>query len=204
MATQFRAVPRITENTGITGRGAIRRLWPSEEQAFEAHLLRLDADGRRLRFSGTVSDLFIQHYAATSLQDAEIVFGWFCDGALRGSVELHRIGSYSDRSGEAAFSVEADFRDRGIGAALMGRAVLAARNLGMRRLIVICLRENIRMQRIAEKFAADIRFEEGDVLGTLRTSHPSPFSLIRAAISESHGLAHSLLDEQSRLLRRAS
>ena len=191
-------------NTTKQRRGAIRRLWPSEAAAFEAHLLRLDQTGRRMRFSGAVSDIFIQHYAATCLEDAEIVFGWFEEGVLRAAVELHRIGGYSNRTGEAAFSVERTFRDRGIGSDLMARAVLAARNLGMQRMIVCCLRENQRMQKIAQKYTAEIAFEDGDVLGTLRTSHPSPFSLIRAAISESHGLAHSMLDEQTRLMCRAS
>jgi GNAT superfamily N-acetyltransferase len=193
-----------TNQISLARGGAVRRLWPSESTIFEAHLLRLDQTGRRLRFSGAVSDVFIQHYAAKCLDDAEIVFGWFVDGTLRGTVELHRIGGYTNRTGEAAFSVEPGFRDRGIGSTLMGRAVLAARNLGMRRMIVCCLRENTRMQHIAQKYQAEITFEDGDVLGTLRTSHPSPFSLVRAAISESHGLAHTLLDRQSDLIRRAS
>ena len=41
----------------------IRRLWPSDMEAFRDHLLCLDARSRHERFFGAMSDDFLVHYA---------------------------------------------------------------------------------------------------------------------------------------------
>ena len=43
--------------------GLIRKLWIGEAEKYRDHLLRLDADSRRNRFAGTVSDEFVRGYA---------------------------------------------------------------------------------------------------------------------------------------------
>ena len=54
--------------------GTIRKLWPAESNAFRDHLLRLDRDSRRLRFAHSVSDAFIDDYAARMNDMGSIVF----------------------------------------------------------------------------------------------------------------------------------
>ena len=43
--------------------GSVRKLWVGESELYRQHLLRLDADSRRNRFGGAVSDEFIERYA---------------------------------------------------------------------------------------------------------------------------------------------
>jgi hypothetical protein len=38
----------------MAGSGIIRRVWPTERERVREHLLRLDAQSRRLRFAGLV------------------------------------------------------------------------------------------------------------------------------------------------------
>ena len=52
---------------------------------------------------------------------------------------------------EAAFSVERDWQDQGIGDALITRVIAAAQNRGVNRLDMICLPENRKMQHLAVK-----------------------------------------------------
>ena len=46
--------------------GLIRKLWIGESERYRDHLLRLDADSRRNRFAGAVSDQFVRDYAELS------------------------------------------------------------------------------------------------------------------------------------------
>ena len=43
--------------------GLVRKLWPGEAEAYRDHLLRLDPESRRRRFSGAVGDDFIAQHA---------------------------------------------------------------------------------------------------------------------------------------------
>ena len=181
--------------------GALRRLWATETRTFKNHLLRLDPDSRRLRFSGAVSDDFVIDYANNALRRALGVFGYFVDGELRGVSELH--GAMYARTGEAAFTVEPAFQGSGVGTRLMGRVVLAARNRGMRHLVVSCLRENARMQKIAARHEADISFEPGEVIGTLRPKRADGFSLFQETVAETEGLARAFVDVHTAILRAA-
>ena len=57
----------------------------------------------------------------------------------------------------------------------MGRIVRAARNRGIRRLYMSCLAENSKMQAIARKHEADLRFEYGEVIGEILPGHAQLF-----------------------------
>ena len=46
--------------------GLIRKLWDVETYAYRDHLLRLDAESRRHRFSGSIADEAIRGFAATA------------------------------------------------------------------------------------------------------------------------------------------
>lgn len=193
----------------ITGGGAIRRLWSTEAEVFRDHLLRLDGESRRLRFTGAVSDDYIARYADQAFGENALIFGCFVDGVLRAAAELRPLpeGAYGvdrGRAGEAAFSVESGHQTLGIGGALMRRLLLAARNRGLTKLVVTCLPENLPMQRIARRHGAKIVFEDGDVVGILAQPDPSGWTLWREAVQESHGLVDRLLDAPRRLTRRAA
>jgi GNAT superfamily N-acetyltransferase len=183
--------------------GAIRKLWIGEADAYRDHLLRLDAESRHRRFSGTVSDDFIARHAATANDIGVVVHGFFVDGVLRGAAELRRIGSVFTHEAEAAFSIEQPWQSHGVGTELLERTLLSARNRGIKALHMHCLADNQRMQQLARKFEADLSFDFGSVVGEVDPARSTPLSLMREALADAHGVAGAVLDVQSRLFKPA-
>ena len=180
--------------------GLIRKLWIGDANLYRDHLLRLDADSRRTRFGGTVSDDFIARHAATARLGV-VIHGFFVKGTLRGAAELRRLGAAFTHEAEAAFSVEQSWQSHGIGSMLLERTLLAARNRGIKSLHMICLADNRRMQQLARKFDADLTFEFDSVIGEVDAPHSTPLSLMREFMADGHGIATAMLDVQSRLFR---
>jgi RimJ/RimL family protein N-acetyltransferase len=185
------------------GEGTIRRLWPTETDKFRDHLLRLDTESRRLRFAHSVSDDFIEGYASRMTEYGSLVYGYLVAGSVRGAAELRRLGDAWGEEAEAAFSVEEPYQEHGVGTDLMGRVVRAARNRNIRRLYMSCLAENARMQAIARRHDALLRFEYGDVVGEILPAHPAYFSLATEAAEDRLAFIIAVLDLQARLVRAA-
>ncbi len=181
--------------------GVVRKLWIGEAAKYRDHLLRLDAQSRRNRLSGGVSDQFICNYVDLAGGLDMIVHGFFVGGAMRGAAELRPLGAGFSHEAEAAFSVEPEWQSSGVGSALLRRTLLAARNRGVRLLHMACLAENRRMQQLARKFDAELSFNFESVVGEVESSRPTPLSLMREMMSDSHGFATAMLDLQSRMLR---
>ena len=183
--------------------GTVRKLWIGETDAYRDHLLRLDPDSRRRRFSGAVSDEFIARHAATANELGVVVHGFFVDGVLRGAAELRHIGSVLTHEAEAAFSIEQPWQSHGVGTELLERTLLSARNRGIKSLQMLCLADNQRMQQLARKFEAGFKFDFGSVVGEVDPPRSTPLSLMREAFADTHGVATAILDAQSRLFRTA-
>ncbi|MFL9826166.1 N-acetyltransferase family protein [Rhodoplanes sp. SY1] len=180
--------------------GLIRKLWPIEARSYREHLLRLDAESRRNRFGGAVSDEMIRSYAAKIDADT-IIHGFFVDGVLRGAADLRMIPPASSHEAEAAFSVERPWQSHGAGSALLERCLLVARNRGIKLMHVACMAENHRMQQLARKFEAEFSFDFGTVVGKVQNARPTPLSVMREILTDGHSLAAAYLDFQVRLLR---
>ncbi len=182
--------------------GTVRRLWRTDLDHFQAHLIRLDAESRHDRFSMAVSDDFLVRYAAQCFEVEGMTYGFFApDGHMRAAGELRLLddtGKGNGREAEAAFSVEKEWRRRGIGAELMGRIVLAARNRRVDTLYMMCLAHNRAMQSLARKFAALLRFEADEVTGRMVARAPTAFSLWQEMADETGDFAMAALDLQSR------
>ena len=180
--------------------GLIRKLWDVETDAYRDHLLRLDAEGRRNRFSSSIANEAIRSFAATARGPDVIVHGFFVDGVLRGAADLRILGPLHRREGEAAFSIEKPWQSHGIGSALLERSLLAARNRGIKLLHVSCLAGNQRMQQLARKFDAELTFDFDTVIGRMENPHPTPLSVMRELVVDSHSFAAAYVDFHSRLL----
>jgi GNAT superfamily N-acetyltransferase len=181
--------------------GVIRKLWIGETEKYRDHVLRLDPQSRRNRFAGGVSDEFVRNYVdLTSGLDA-VVHGFFIGHVMRGAAELRPLGSKFPREAEAAISVEKAWQSHGVGSALLRRTLLAARNRGFRLLHMACLADNRRMQQLARKFDAELTFDFESVVGEVESSRPTPLSLMRELMSDSHSFATAMLDLQTRILR---
>ena len=183
--------------------GAVRKLWAGEADDYRDHLLRLDLESRHRRFSGAVADDFIARHAASAFNPGVVLHGFFADGILRGVAELRPYGAGLAREGEAAFSIEQPWQSQGVGSALLERTLLSARNRGIESLHMHCLADNRRMQQLARKFEADLHFDFGSVVGEVDPPRYTALSLMREAMADAHGVAATILDAQSRLLRVA-
>jgi len=181
--------------------GVIRKLWVGETDKYRDHMLRLDSESRHSRFGGGVSDDFIRNYVDLSISLDTVVHGFLVDGVLRGAGELRPLGLRLPQQAEAAFSVEKPWQSHGVGSALLRRTLLTARNRGFRMLHMACLAENRRMQQLARKFDAELSFDFGSVVGEVESSRPTPLSMMREVMADSHGFATAMLDLHSRMLR---
>ena len=172
-------------------RGIIRKLLPHESGELLQHFLRLDGESRCARFHHAVSDEFLAAYARHAFADGAILHGWFCDGTLRAVAELHPLGSW--KSAEVAFSVEPEHQEHGVGSRLMDATMTAARNRGVEKLTFCYLPENRRMQALARKGGARLRFEADEVFGEIRPRRATGLSYLREAIGEMRLLADAII-----------
>ena len=183
--------------------GMIRKLWLGETAEYRDHLLRLDAESRRNRFGLAAPDEVIEAYMATSSWAGAVLHGFLVDGVVRAVAELKPFAAPFPREGEVAFSVERPWQSHGVGSALLERTLLAARNRGITRVHMACLADNARMQQLARKFAAELSFDSGGVVGEVASPHPTPLSVLREILADNHGFTRAMLEAQSRLMKIA-
>lgn len=166
---------------------AVRTLTPAEFPAYRAHLTRLGPEDRRLRFGGAVSDDAIAA-AVRRLNPAttRLIAAFDEHLGVVAAVQVTRIGWSTV---ECAFSVEPAWRRTGLGALLMRRAVLAARNTGVARMRVHCLRENVPMRRLARGAGLILEADAGEVDGDVALAAPSLLSCLHEVAAESLGAA---------------
>lgn len=82
--------------------------------------------------------------------------------------------------------------------------MLSARNRGIKAMQMQWLPDNQRMQQLARKFEADIKFDYGAVLGEVDPPIATPLSIAREAVFDSHNIMAASLDAQwKRLFRPA-
>jgi len=185
---------------GAASPAHVRRLHAHETGLFLSHLQRLPSETRRLRFGNAVNDTFLNRYASLALGRDALVKGLFVEGELRGVAEL-RFLTGSHEEAEGAFSIEPEFQGHGHGDRLFGRLVAAARNRGVRRIFLTCLRENHRMQTIAAKHGADLSFVAGDVTAEILRPYADAKSLAREWADESEAYVFAMIEERGRRLR---
>lgn len=147
--------------------GTIRQLRPSEHALFRDHLLRLDAEGRRDRFNGVINDDFLAAYADRSFAEGTMVIGYVAHGKVLAAAELHERPDIPEPTGEIAFSVERELRNRGLGSRLFERLISAAGGYGYTRLLVTTHPDNEAMKALARKFDAEISFSAGETVGVI-------------------------------------
>lgn len=186
-----------------TKTGTTRKLYVTEYHRYRDHLLRLDPDTRRMRFGMHVDERFIAGYAHRLHDMRSVVYAHIIAGEVRAAAELRPLGFQVQGEAEAAFSVENDWQDSGIGTELLGRVVRAARNRSISRVYMNCLAENRKMQAVARKYDAILQFEHGDVVGQVAPSNAHFFSIWREAVEDEMGFVMAVLDLQRRFMPAA-
>ncbi len=185
----------------------VRRLWPSDMEAYRDHLLRLDPRSRHERFGGGMSDDFLVHYAEHCFGQGDLLYGAYIDGELVGAAELRsNMAIWSEQApfgrhihAEAAFSVEEALSPaRHRREALPAHPARGDSNHGVETIEIICLPDNIGMRMLAQKFKTHFTFEESNLTGRLRARRPTPFSLMREASGDVVDFGAALFDAQWR------
>ena len=173
-------------------RGAYRALWPFDRDDYAAHLKRLSPEDRRSRFQYPATDEQIERHVDEFVSGGGHLIGWFCDGALHAAAE---VAIFPDgETAEAAFEVEPEYRGRGVGAELVNRALLWARNRGVRHLLIHTLRSNTAMLKAAKKRGAVFEFDLADAEGVIEAPKASWRSYLREARFEEQGVLRWLWD----------
>jgi GNAT superfamily N-acetyltransferase len=172
--------------------GAYRALWTFDREEFEAHLKRLSPEDRRSRFQYAATDEQVERHVAEFLTGGGHVIGWFCDGVLRAAAEVMILPG--GEQAEAAFEVEPEFRGRGVGTELVERALLWARNRGVKRLLIHTTRRNTGMLKAATRRGATFEFDLGEAEGVIEAKSASWRSHAREALFEEQGFARWMRD----------
>lgn len=172
----------------------MRALLPDDAARLRAHLERLDAETRRLRFTAGLSDEALSAYVrdidwTRSLHIAHLDAGR-CADEVRAVASLAWSDPFWPQAAELGVSVEPDWQGRGIGSALIDRVLVAARNRGIVEVRMACLPGNVRMRHIARKFGSRLTLVDGDVEGLARLAAPDLSSLWREIAS----LAEAVVD----------
>lgn len=175
-----------------------RKLLPTDLSEFRAHLLRLSPDDRQSRFWASVTDRAIADYCTRMDWMKAIIIGCFEDGRLRGAAELRFEDPRADWRAEVAVTVEGAFQGQGIATELLGQLIVIARNRGVKSLIMLCLLDNARMQRIARHYEGELKIEDGQVEAGIAMPFPTHLSLMQEALFDGSGLAATWWDTLSR------
>lgn len=173
---------------------AIRKLWPFDFPAFRRHLKRLDPETRKARFGSPVTDDFLDSYADTAHRLGTIVYGAFADGEIHASAELRPLDHVGEPMAEAAFTVEKQVQDHGLGSLLMDRIITAAQNRRIGQLYMICLRDNGRMRHLAGKFGARLKIADGEVTGQIEPAFPTAVSMLDESWHDAQEFVTAVLD----------
>lgn len=152
----------------------VRELLSIERPQLKAHFAALDTSDRRLRFGIALNDAGVERYVEHIDFDRDAVFG-VADDDLRllGVAHVARGGGHA----ELGVSVLSAHRSRGIGGALLSRALMRARNWGVQALFMHCLAENGAMMHLATKQGMEIVARHGEADAWLKLAPADASSL---------------------------
>jgi RimJ/RimL family protein N-acetyltransferase len=182
----------ISANVFNGGRAAnpppqVRELDDSHRAALLLHFLSLEAEDRHLRFGSPTSDAVIERYVENLNFRRDALFGVFNDALdLVGIAHLAYVppANKSPRSAEFGVSVLHNDRHRGLGAALLARAAIHARNTHIDTLFVHCLAKNTAMMHLAQKLGMRVEFAYGDADAYLILPPANAQSILHEASQE--------------------
>jgi RimJ/RimL family protein N-acetyltransferase len=176
-----------TTRLSLNPAAPVRELDDSHRTAVLRHFLSLEAHDRHLRFGSPTSDAVIERYVAKLDFSRDALFGIFNHALdLVGIAHLAYVPSPNDspRSAEFGVSVLHDSRHCGLGAALLARAAVHARNTHIDTLFVHCLAKNTAMMHLAQKLGMRVELAYGDADAYLILPPANAQSILREASQE--------------------
>lgn len=170
----------------------IRTLSSYELPKYAAHLRRLNAEDRYLRFGYAITDGQIGQYVASQFRTKSAVLAIFDDNldVVAAMEVVYDFGKNSQTNtlAEIGLSVEEGHRGQGYGSTLFERALVQARNRGCKTLVSHCLSQNRFMMRIARKNGMEVHTEYGQSTGELALDKADSVSIIEEMVGEGMGM----------------
>ena len=160
----------------------IRLLTTLDKEAFKEHMNRLDSISKNYRFFGGMSKYAIEDYVNKSFNHkcfgncdikcekeccvpTGIYYGAFDGDYLCGVGQLQPI---SKSCAELAFSIDDNYRKKGLGILLFQAIKDIAIAFHYTTLNLIILPENAAMRNLAIKFGVKFEFSDGELYGRLK------------------------------------
>ncbi|WP_075215152.1 GNAT family N-acetyltransferase [Mongoliimonas terrestris] len=163
--------------------GRLRKLQSRDAALLEGFFLSLDAETRQSRFHGAVNDGFLRRHAAMLIGEA-VVYGLFLDDALVGVGELVLPTDRATGKAEAAFVVLPSARRRGIAGRLLNAVLRSAANRRCRSLMIISLRDNWAMRKLAARTAARLSIAFDVLEAEIAVPAPTALSFFRETMAD--------------------
>ncbi|MCP5365039.1 MAG: GNAT family N-acetyltransferase [Hyphomicrobiales bacterium] len=180
----------------------IRSLRSFEWDLYRDHMLALDHADRRLRFGHLMSDEAVSGFVdRINPSNTRILARFDADLRIVGAAQLSRL-PHGDA--ELSFSVDPSWRRKGLGLALARRALLAARNKGIKQVCLFCLAENHPMRRLAFKAGLSVDRLGSECEATVSLPAPTPFSGFQGITGEQAGWYDFISKRNQRALLRST
>lgn len=149
----------------------VRRVLPIEYHKYRTHLLSLDADSRYLRFGYRAPDSAIHKICDTVESNPDVHVLYCVEDKDLNFVGVAHI-AIEENTTELAFSVLKEHQGRGIGSALMHRAILHCRTRNIKKSHLVCLQSNAAIRKLCIKHGIAVRSECNESIGAVEFSKP--------------------------------
>lgn len=182
----------------------IRSLGANHRDRIAVHLKKLNPHDRYFRFGFSANDEQIQHYVDGLNFDRDEIFGIY-NRHLDLIAMAHVAYSDTDHaraSAEFGVSVLQHVRGRGYGARLFERAVMHARNEGVRTMYVHVLSENAAMLKIARNAGAKVERDGAESEGHLVLPPATLDTRVTEMVEEQLAHANYQIKLQAKFIRR--
>jgi hypothetical protein len=162
-------------------RTGIFKLTEEDRPALVAHLLRLNADDRQMRFFSPMSDSSLQSFVARC--PVEMTYGYFSDGLL---VATTMLMPEDDRTVEFAVTVDADQRGHGLAKMLLEHGLGTQEAEHAEQMVIHHLLENRAMAAVHKAMPSRRHSSGGEVavfidLGRVRDEQLQAFGAVCGA-----------------------
>lgn len=164
----------------------IYKLPANELDRYRAHLLMLDDESRYMRFGFHIKNEIINQLCEKWKLNAHQHKIFVIEDDNLDVVGVAHV-SLEDEVPELAFSVFKEHQGKGMGDALMKRAVEYCQNKGIRAGCMVCLGTNDKIKRLARKNNVLVKTEDGDSVGEISIPSPTPVSLWHEYLEDNMG-----------------
>ncbi len=182
----------------------IKRVSIFERAQYLAHLLRLDAEDRYLRFGRNVKDDFIKEFVSQiSLIKEGVIAAYDEDLKIIAAIHMapqRREGQ--DTWAEISISVDQAYRSQGIAGRLGGRALMWCRARGIKEIDLQWLTHNGAVTKLVKNFGGQIEGQQSEYQSRLRLDDPHFVDFFREAYRQYVEQIQFSLGLNRRLIRR--